>query len=264
LEKIRRFARASLGYRSGPYRLLSSLHTFGALARREGLGTARRLRSITEQPAGDLERLRLSNLDHPIFLRTGTPDGPTVINTVVREEYGAFSPPTPPGFMIDAGAYIGDSSAYFASKYPSLAIVALEPQFDNHALARRNLAPYGPRIDLRREALASTPGTALITGLHDGARLGRDGVPVEATSVPNILRQAGRDRIDILKMDIEGAERDVLGDSADAWLDKVGLLIVEPHGAEVEALLMATLRRNGFAARRYRSLLFCRAATASR
>jgi len=68
----------------------------------------------------------------------------------------------------------------------------------------------------------------------------------------------GKDRIDILKMDIEGAEADVLGKSADIWLNRVDLLIIELHGPEIEVAVMETLRRNRFIATPYRSLWYCR------
>ena len=258
MERLRQILRARLGYESLAYRTGAALFSFIEIARREGVSAAWRLNAMAKSPAGDIVELRFSNLRHPIFARVGTPDIATIVNNVVREEYGAFEPETAPAFMIDAGAYIGDSSAYFASKYPRLRIVALEPHPDNHALARRNLAPYGERVTLLDKALASNAGRLRLSGDHDGAAIGAHGRAVEAATAPMIMSLAGRDRVDILKMDIEGSEGDVLDESADGWLPRVGLLIVECHGPEVEAKVMNTLRRNRFEARRHRSLWYCR------
>jgi FkbM family methyltransferase len=229
-----------------------------AIASREGVLAAWRLNAMTKSPPGEIAELRFSNLRHPIFARVGTPDIATIVNTIVREEYGAFEPESPPTFMIDAGAYIGDSSAYFASKFQRLSIVALEPHPDNLALARRNLAPYGERVTLLNQALAATSRPVRIAGEHDGAAISAQGMAVEATTAPMIMTLAGQSRVDILKMDIEGFEGEVLAETADEWLSQVGLLIVECHGKDIESKVMETLKRNGFEARRHRSLWYCR------
>ena len=49
-----------------------------------------------------------------------------VMDNVIRQEYGQVAPTTPPRWMIDAGADIGDTTAYFLSKYPSLKAVVLQ------------------------------------------------------------------------------------------------------------------------------------------
>ena len=258
MEFLRQFLRHRVGYTSWLYRAAAAILTIVTIARREGPTTAWLLSALSRLPAGEPRALIFSNLDHPIFARPGTPDIPTLVNNIVREEYGAFAPSAEPKFMIDAGAYIGDSSAYFASKFPKLNIMALEPHPDNFALAARNLAPYGERVTLFNQALASTEGTLRISGDHDGARVGAEGLAVEATTVPKILSQAGRERVDILKMDIEGFEEEVLDESAQAWLSKVGLLIIEFHDPNVERRVLKMLDQNGFEANRYRSLWYCR------
>jgi len=258
LERFRQILRGRLGYDSLAYRTGAAVYGSFAIAKREGVLAAWRLNAMAKGPRGQIAELNFSNLRHPIFARVGTPDIATIVNNVVREEYGAFEPEIAPQFMIDAGAYIGDSSAYFASKFPRLSIVALEPHPDNHKLASRNLAPYGERVTLLDKALASTSRPLRIAGDHDGAAIGPEGAAVEATTIPMIMSLAGRDRVDILKMDIEGSEGDVLNETADDWLSQVGLLIVEFHGKDIEAKVMNTLRRNGFEARRHRSLWYCR------
>ena len=72
-------------------------------------------------------QIKFTNLDHPITVRPGTDDATTVISTVVREEYGQLQLTGDPLVMIDAGAYIGDTSAYFLSRFKGLRIFALEP-----------------------------------------------------------------------------------------------------------------------------------------
>jgi len=52
---------------------------------------------------------------------------------------------------------------------------------------------------------------------------------VQGITIDKIMDDYGLDRISILKVDIEGAEREVFMDSSQ-WLDKVDALIVELHG----------------------------------
>jgi hypothetical protein len=56
---------------------------------------------------------------------------------------------------------------------------------------------------------------------------GGDGA-VDAVTIAEILEQSGADCIDILKLDIEGAEREVFSHNSN-WLEKVNLLIIELH-----------------------------------
>ena len=229
----------------------------GVFYRRSVAGKRRSASSGLASAVGAGSKPQLHNLEHPILVRPGTPDVTTIVNNIVREEYGKFAPPSAPLKMIDAGAYIGDSSAYFASKYPDLKIVALEPHPANHALAKQNLEAYGERVMLLNMARGSTRETVMISGEHDNASVGGGGAPVEATTVPDLFQRMGWERINILKMDIEGAEADVLGPTADAWLDRVDMLIIELHGSECERQVSETLDRNGFAVKLYRSLWYC-------
>jgi hypothetical protein len=51
---------------------------------------------------------------------------------------------------------------------------------------------------------------------------------VKAYSIPEILEQAMTDRIDILKLDIEGTEKELFS-GATNWLDRVSIIVIELH-----------------------------------
>jgi FkbM family methyltransferase len=257
MEFLRRAVRSVLGSNSALYSGAASAYNSIEVARREGLEIARTLDRLKRAERGPAESLRLHNLEHPILVRPGKYDVRTIVNNIVREEYGKFAPRSAPLGMIDAGAYIGDSTAYFASKYPGLKIVALEPHPANYAMAKQNLEAYGERVVLLNMALGSARETVMIAGERDSASVGGDGAAVEATTVPDLLQRMGWERVHILKMDIEGAEADVLGPTADAWLDRVDMLIIELHGPQIERQVRETLGRNGFGVRPYRSLWYC-------
>jgi FkbM family methyltransferase len=52
---------------------------------------------------------------------------------------------------------------------------------------------------------------------------------VEGISVADLLRDFGWERVDLLKLDIEGAELEVLSHGAEEWLDRVRVLAIEVH-----------------------------------
>lgn len=161
----------------------------------------------------------------------------------LREEYRLppQAPPLPPHpFIVDAGANVGYASVYFATRYPEATVVAVEPEATNHALLVLNTRDQ-PGVHPVRAALwhSETHLALEDPGLGEwGYRVGEpeperepaSPAPlVPAVTIPGLLRTYGRERIDLLKIDIEGAERDVLGVGADAWIDRVDVVYVELH-----------------------------------
>jgi FkbM family methyltransferase len=159
--------------------------------------------------------------------------------------------------MIDAGAFIGDTAAYFLSRFPDLKVTALEPNVDNFALAASNLVPYGNRVNLLHSALGEKEGTAYFTGHATSGLIGEKGVPVPVTTVPLLMKQFSIPKLDILKLDIEGAEAAVLGRGAGDWLENVGHILVEIHGPDIEREILSVLSQRRFVCRQYRSVWYC-------
>lgn len=217
----------------------------------------RTLRRLSQARTGLPELVSFKSLEHPLYLRPGTPDAKTVITNIIRADHGRVRPPVYPTSMIDAGAYIGDSSSYFLSKYPRLKVVALEPDPDNYEIAKQNLTPYGNRVCLLNQALAGRAGTVCFSGQYEAACISNRGLEIEATTVPAIMRAMSWERVSIVKIDIEGEELTVVDERADIWLQHVDLLIVENHSEHTEAKVRETLRRNGFSIKHFRTSWFC-------
>jgi len=256
-ELVRRAVRHAIGFRSPAYQLGSKLLTSMEVIRREGYSTWKRLRVLSAVQRSPIEIISLRSLKYPIHIRPGTDDLATVVNNVIREEYGQGLASRSPRFMIDAGAFIGDTTAYFLSRFPDLHVIALEPNFDNFTLAQANLAPYGNRVELLNLALGGRAGNAYFAGHSTGGSVRENGNPVSMTTVSLLLRTIPESKLDILKLDIEGEEFTVLGEEASEWLSRVGQIIVEIHGDNIEPHILAVLSKNGFRLRRYRSIWFC-------
>ena len=69
---------------------------------------------------------------------------------------------------------------------------------------------------------------------------------VPAISIPSLLKELGWERIGLLKIDIEGHERVLLGQDCD-WLTRVDAICIECHEAFGEGDLQRLAARYGFA-----------------
>jgi hypothetical protein len=79
---------------------------------------------------------------------------------------------------------------------------------------------------------------------------GSDKIEVGAISLPDIVAAYGLSKIDLLKMDCEGAEYRILYNCPEATLARIGAIALESHRGpepgENEAELSEYLRKRGF------------------
>ena len=150
-----------------------------------------------------------------------------------------------PAWILDLGANVGYSAVWFANRYPNAHVIAVEPDTANYELLLANVAEE-PRIHPIRAAVASAgaPRQRITTsrGEWAGAALrtmpvgdgddGADGADfagiVDSIDVATILNQFGIERLDLMKVDVEGAERDIFG-SSEPWIGRVDAIVVELH-----------------------------------
>ena len=183
---------------------------------------SRSKRFISVQPAG---------IKAPFNLRVLSTDVLTYDQIFLRNEYD-FRAVERPRVIVDAGANIGLASILFASRYPEARIIAVEPERDNFSVLADNVRPYDNIVPLQA-ALWWENTTINIVDPGDGAwgfktEPAGEGHAVPAITVDRLMSDQRIDRIDILKVDIEGAEKEVFADSS-AWIDRVGSIIVELH-----------------------------------
>jgi len=134
--------------------------------------------------------------------------------------------------ILDIGANIGLASLFFHRRYPQSRIVAFEPDSELFKLLRENLNGL-ERIETRRAAISDTDGevTFFRSGDDAGSILANSKNRYPEESVPcrklsTILKEF--DRIDLLKLDIEGAEALAIIE-ASSLLHCVDRLFVEFH-----------------------------------
>jgi len=136
--------------------------------------------------------------------------------------------------ILDCGANVGLASLYFKRLYPEARITAYEADPSLAALCRRNLTRNGASdVEVMPVAVWTHEGVVSFQqeGADSGAIEGTSvGLAAKAMTVPSIrLRDViARDRIDLMKMDIEGAEVPVLTDCLSA-LGAVRAMILDVH-----------------------------------
>jgi FkbM family methyltransferase len=156
--------------------------------------------------------------------------------------------------IVDCGANIGITSLFLAARYPAATILSVEPHPDNFALLKTNVADV-PRILPIHACVTGTPERAVRLTSDQAAWGNRiatdaDGVLVPAVTIERLCKQTGIEKIDLLKLDIEGAEEQVLKNAT--FLARTEYIIVELHGHYGFQSFQRDIAPYGFVAQRGR------------
>lgn len=188
-----------------------------------------------------------------IQLRWGTTDV-CVLDDALLSRYHT-PPPTIQGIrrILDLGSNIGITILDLASRFPQAAVLGVELDRQNCDLCRRNIAPFGDRCQVINAAVWYEDGEVAYGGEEDwGLRVGGGATSrgrVEALSIDTILNRAGWETVDFIKMDIEGAEREIFKRPG-GWSGRTRALKVELHNGYGPEECMQDLRLFGFSCRK--------------
>lgn len=169
--------------------------------------------------------------------------------------------------FIDAGAYVGTYTLLAVSliqKRNDARIISLGPEPGNFKILKTKTAPYRHLIKALPIALwinddeqvvfhkggpHSPSGTITVTDMHEKmGYLGGETINVRTVRLDTLIHRERLEFVDLVKMDIEGAELHVLTDPA-LDLSKVKNLIVEVHykyWSQESRRILAALKRLGF------------------
>lgn len=170
-------------------------------------------------------------LPHPVTLRVGTSDI-SVFQEVISKQCYRFGLPDRPDVIVDAGANIGLASIFYAQKFPDARIFAIEAERSNFEAMLVNVRHYENIIPIHA-ALWSHTGTIRVidpplgASGHWGFAVAEGSGECAAITVPALMRQFGFEHIDLFKIDIEGAEKEVF--AACDWQNAVGTVVIELH-----------------------------------
>jgi FkbM family methyltransferase len=204
---------------------------------------------------GVRRRVRFEVAGHPVILRTGTPDLEVAKSCLTGEFAEALDcVQDPRGLFIDAGAYIGTAALAFAARFPDAEIVCLEPSPDNYNMAIANTA-HLPNVRVLNVALAGHRGESTLRARATGEwghTLVEDPADsptccivssVSTVGIDDLLADSARQRIELLKLDIEGGEFALLNERAD-WIAYTQVIVAELHDKIIPGCEDVFLRAN--------------------
>jgi FkbM family methyltransferase len=156
---------------------------------------------------------------------------------------GGFYRPREGDLVLDVGAHVGMFTIWIQRRSPGCAVIALEPSAENFSFLKRNIAAHGnANVTIHRVALGGRPGVGQMVARggrsldHTLTSLGgstssssesEDRVPI--IDLHGLLEMSKRDRVSLLKMDIEGAEYDVFINANASMLRRFERIAIEFH-----------------------------------
>lgn len=120
--------------------------------------------------------------------------------------------------IIDCGANIGIATAFFKLRHPGARVLAFEPDPSAFGFLTRNTACFGDSVTRRNVALGdsdgptarfySQPGNLVLGSVREERGGAADAIDVPAERLSRSIVGP----VDLVKMDVEGAEADILED----------------------------------------------------
>lgn len=189
--------------------------------------------------------------------RPGTSD-PWVLWDVFHHEFQSLPPEMPePKCIVDLGANVGYTAAYYATRFPGASILAVEMDQANFDVASRNVEAFAGRCRAVHAAVWDQDGELEYEGqeeqgfrvaTHGGASADGSGRRVVSRELSSLFNEFGIEHVDFLKMDIEGAEAVVLRGPLE-WLSRVGALKIEYHAPMTFDACVEILSGQGYTCR---------------
>lgn len=216
------------------------------IARIISLGRLKSLFSIL--PWGQALRLSALNLlkvtkelsvrvnGNNLLIRSNTPDIEVAKESLVYGEYDRITLENPQ-VILDLGANIGTSAITLSRQFPNAKIYAVEMESENFELMRENVKAFKNIVPIHA-AVAATSGTRemfdrktgpwgyTIADTHnERTELGEK---IEALSLDSLCDRFKISKIDLLKVDIEGAEKEVF-EAGGRWIGITNTIVIELH-----------------------------------
>ena len=181
---------------------------------------------------------RLPHMANPVAIRTGMSDMQVFHDIFIWGEYSFLKPVAERTTVLDIGANVGYSSTYFAGIYPKCEVVAVELVHSNFEQLSRNTAFLGNRIRTVEAAVWShNDGVSIADDtFRDGdawshhASEAEDGKSlVPSITMVELMQQHAMPRVNICKIDIEGAEYELFAPGNRDWANHCDVILVEIH-----------------------------------
>ncbi len=188
----------------------------------------------TKFKSNKLDDIKLSGVKYSFSLSNLGPDMMTMFQIFFANEY-QMPFQISPKLIIDCGANIGLSAIYYANKYPHAKIIAIEPDQSNFKYLQKNTSNYSNIICLNKAIWSERKQIQLIDiGTGNWSLQSKEvenNMPnaIEAIGIQDLIAEYNITAIDILKVDIEGAEKQLFSVNYSEWLNITSAIAIELH-----------------------------------
>jgi FkbM family methyltransferase len=207
--------------------LSNAISNFLEFSSEFGVGAALRI-FRNNRSAGVLKSLQVKNYSQPFYYRQATTDLP-ILRLIIGREL-VYKPSNAPELIVDAGSNVGYVSVFYAKHFPLAEVHSIEMESSNYEMLLKNCSGY-PNIKPVKAALWNHSN-----GISFSSNSKADAYSVVDNKTPDqkaasvtlsdILMSAKKDVIDLLKLDIEGAEVEILN-----WMRDTN---TQPHVLMIE------------------------------
>ncbi|HJT80639.1 MAG TPA: FkbM family methyltransferase [Chthoniobacterales bacterium] len=204
---------------------------------------------VRQQRTSSLGKIRWHDRD--VYYRPGTTD-PLVLQQILlktgrKAEY--YLPPRfQPEVILDIGSNIGAAILYFQQCFPKARIIGFEPHPDTFAVLQKNVANLS-QVTVLNCGLGSANTQVIVPaesvnfgafstkGRARGQAEERGVVECEVRRLDDVLRELDIQKIDLIKIDCEGAEADVITGLSPQILEQCQWIVGELHDASAFTVL---------------------------
>lgn len=168
---------------------------------------------------------------HQVLLRCGTSDEWLLYHVFSKKQYHIRLEKCET--IIDLGANVGLTTIYLKELYPKAKVICVEPDGANYALLQYNtrgldevllynaaIGPYSGWVNVVESSIANPWATQVAISSEGSVRM---------ITVSDILEAEGIKKIDLLKIDIEGFEKELFSANFLSWLPLVHVVVIEIH-----------------------------------
>lgn len=184
-------------------------------------------------------KIKLRRISFPVFFRKNTSDVRAFHQIFTFKEYD-MNLSISPRFIVDAGANIGLAAVYFSNRFKDATILSIEPELSNFEMLQKNTLSYKNIIPVKK-ALSNVIGTNLNVldrgfGNWGFSTDNENSSPnckivdtVQTLTIDEIFSEYNLEYLDLLKIDIEGGEKQLFESNYEKWLPRTKCIIIELH-----------------------------------
>lgn len=179
--------------------------------------------------------IQLPNYKYPLIVRKWTSDTDVFKQIFIKREYNyKFWKGYNPRFIIDCWANTWYSTVYFANRFPDAKIYAIEPEKTNFDVLVKNTKSY-KNIEVFEKWIRHKTTNLKISNPEwrkwsfQLIETDEKVWTISAITINDLLKRSGLKKVDILKIDIEWAEKEVFENNSDDWLKTTDIIFLEVH-----------------------------------